>query len=220
MRIVPSAGIAVMSLSVCVKVLMLPLTLIAERWQKEVNQTKTRLQPVLDEIARTSKGEERNRRTLDAYKQHGVSPLYTLKSLLSALVQIPVFFAAYHMLSENVALSGVSFLWIGDLAFPDRLFALPFTIPFFGRHFNLLPFCMTGISLLASWAFSDRTLSPALLRKQRRNLYIMAAAFFLLFYTFPSGMVLYWTMNNVLSLGKAVYGRYRGRAAREPGRTA
>ena len=209
MEIIPSAGLAVMALSVCVKVLMFPLIFIAERWQKQVNETKSRLQPMLDEIARNYRGEEKNRRTLEAYKQMEVSPLYTLKSLLSALIQIPIFFAAYHMLSENVALSGNAFLWIKDLAVPDRLFALPFSLPLFGSFFNLLPFCMTAISLCASWLFSDKSLSPELRRRQRRNLYIMAAAFFLLFYPVPSGMVLYWTMNNVLSLIKAVYARYQ-----------
>jgi YidC/Oxa1 family membrane protein insertase len=212
-RIIPDTGIAVMALSICVKVLMSPLTMIARRWQKQVNLTKSRMQPVLDEIGRKYKGEERHRRTLNAYKDIGVSPLYAFKSLFGALIQIPVFFAAYHMLSENIALKDMRFLWIHDLSMPDRLFSFPFTIPFFGSHFNFLPFCMTGISLVASWMFSDRSLSPALRRKQRRNLYIMAAAFFVLFYTFPAGMVLYWTMNNVLSLADALYGRLRAKQA-------
>jgi len=115
------------------------------------------------------------------------------------------------MLSETIALNGVPFLWIDNLAMPDRLFTFSVSAPFFGRFFNLLPFCMTGISLCASWMFSDSSLSPALRRKQRRNLYVLAGAFFLLFYTFPSGMVLYWTMNNVLSLVTAVYGRFRAK---------
>ena len=66
---------------------------------------------------------------------------------------------------------------------------------------NLLPVLMTGITLLTSWLQKDPHLTPALMRSQQQRLYLMAGAFFLLFYTFPAGMLLYWTTNNVLHLG-------------------
>jgi membrane protein insertase Oxa1/YidC/SpoIIIJ len=59
---------------------------------------------------------------------------------------------------------------------------------------------MTGLTLLAAVLHEDSDLTPALLRAQRRRLYGLAGLFFLLFYTFPAGMVLYWTMNNLLHL--------------------
>jgi membrane protein insertase Oxa1/YidC/SpoIIIJ len=118
---------------------------------------------------------------------------------LSAAIQIPVFFAAYHMLSEHIALSNTSFLWIKDLSFPDHLLKLPFTIPIFGEYFNILPFIMTSITICASWIHTDTSLSVSLQKKQRINLYWMAALFFLLLYTSPAGMVIYWTMNNILA---------------------
>jgi YidC/Oxa1 family membrane protein insertase len=210
---IPSIGAGILLLSVCVKVLMIPLILVAEQWQKDVNVTKSRLQPILDDIKRSYRGEEQNRRTLAAYREQGVSPFYTVKSLFGALIQIPVFFAAYHMLSENIALNGVSFLWINDLSMQDSLFTLPFALPFFGRNFNLLPFCMTGVTLLTSWLFADRSLSEPLRRRQRYNLYWMAGVFFVLFYTFPAGMVLYWTMNNLLAFAKTMFDRQRIKAA-------
>ena len=64
---------------------------------------------------------------------------------------------------------------------------------------------MTAMSLLSTRFHSDRSLSPELLGKQRRNLYWIAAAFFVLFYTFPAGMVLYWTTNNVLTIAQQYY---------------
>ena len=109
------------------------------------------------------------------------------------------------MLDENIALSGVSFLWINDLALPDNLIRLPFIIPFFGEHLNLLPFLMTGITLLTSWKFTDSSLSKQLLKKQQQNLSWMALLFFILFYTFPAGMVLYWTTNNCIALLKVMF---------------
>jgi YidC/Oxa1 family membrane protein insertase len=197
--VVGNHGVAILLLSVCVKILMWPLVIVAERWQREVNAKKSLLQPILNTIKKEYRGEERHKKTLEAYKQNKVHPLFTLKSLFSAAIQIPIFFAAYHTLSENVGLSGVSFLWIDDLSLPDRIVLLPITLPFFGSYINLLPFLMTVITLLTSWIFHDASLSGELARKQRRNLYLMALLFFILFYLFPAGMVLYWTMNNFLA---------------------
>jgi YidC/Oxa1 family membrane protein insertase len=210
---VASTGLAIVLLSVTVKLLMWPLTHIADRWQAEVNRTQARLQPRLDEIKRNFRGEEAHNLVLAAYREHGVHPLFTLKSLAGFLIQIPVFIAAFDMLGENFALNQAAFAWIDDLAKPDRLVALPFALPFFGGHLNLLPVLMTGFTLLASRLQADPDLTPALARQQRLRLYLMALVFFVLFYTFPAGMVLYWTTNNVLHLLKIVSGRILGRAS-------
>jgi YidC/Oxa1 family membrane protein insertase len=195
-------GLSVVLLSLAVKILMLPLTKYADALQASVNRTQALLQPKLDEIKQNYKGEEAHERTLAVFKAHDVSPMYPFKSLVGFLIQIPIFIAAFDMLGENIALDGQSFLWIDDLAKPDNWLALPFVLPFFGGYLNLLPVLMTGITLLTSWLQRDPHLTPDLHKSQQRRLYWMAGAFFLLFYTFPAGMVLYWTTNNVLHLGK------------------
>jgi len=199
LKVFRNVPLSLLLLSVCVKIVLAPLFKLASIWQKQVNRQSSLLQPRLDEIKRKYKGEEQTRKTLEAYKELGISPLYSLKSLLSAAIQIPVFFAAYHMLSEHIALSNTSFLWIKDLSFPDHLFKLPFAIPFFGEYFNVLPFIMTSFTFCSSWIHTDPSLSVSLQKKQRKNLYWMAALFFLLLYTSPAGMVIYWTMNNILA---------------------
>jgi membrane protein insertase Oxa1/YidC/SpoIIIJ len=133
--------------------------------------------------------------------------LYTFKSAAGFMIQIPIFIAAFDMLAENFALNEIAFLWISDLAKPDSLTGLPFVMPFFGGSLNLLPFLMTGLSLLAAWLQSEDTLSPALQRQQTVRLYLMGAVFFVLFYTFPAGMVLYWTASNLFHLLKVELGR-------------
>lgn len=196
MRGVDSAGVAIVLLSLAVKIILWPLTRIADRWQQQVNRTQSRLQPRLDDIKSRFRGEEAHNLTLQAYRDAGVHPLFTLKSLAGFAIQVPMFIAAFDMLADNFALAGRSFLWIGDLAAPDRFLPLPFTVPFFGGHFNLLPALMTGLTVLSAVTQRDDSLTPALLRRQRLQLHLMAGAFFLLFYTFPAGMVLYWTANN------------------------
>lgn len=200
-------GVAIMLLSLSVKILMWPLTWIAERWQADVNRQRSLLAPELAVVKRELKGEAAHNRTLEIYRQHGISPLYTLKSLGGFLVQIPVFIAAFDMLGEHFALSGARFLWVPDLALPDAVMALPFAIPGLGGSLNLLPVLMALLTVTAARLQEDPSLAPELRGGQRLRLYGMALLFFVLLYTFPAGMVLYWTTNNLLHVLKILAGR-------------
>jgi len=82
-------------------------------------------------------------------------------------------------------------------------------VPFFGCDANLLPFLMSGVSLAALLRFHSPVLTPHLVRRQRRTLMGMALLFFLLFYTFPASMVLYWTTTNAVELARQELGRRR-----------
>lgn len=200
-------GLAIILLSLVVKILMYPLTAIADRWQAQVNATSSLLKPQLDEIKQNYKGEEAHNKVLDVYRENGVHQLYTLKSLFGFLIQIPVFIAAFDMLAENFVLREATFLWITDLTKPDRFMALPFELPFFGAYLNILPVVMTLLTILAAVVQQEKELTPQLMKEQRLKLYLMAAAFFILFYTFPAGMVLYWTANNLFHLLKILPAR-------------
>ena len=202
-----SAGLAILLLSVVVKVLMAPLTALAERWQADVNRTHARLEPLLAEARANYRGEARHERVLAAYRSLGVSPMFPVRSLAGYLIQIPVFIAAFAMLGEHFALDGAPWLWVGDLARPDAFAPLPAALPFFGDTLNLLPVVMTGLTVLAALLHRDTDLTPTLLAAQRRRLYLLAAVFFVLFYTFPAAMVLYWAANNLLHVLMVVWRR-------------
>jgi YidC/Oxa1 family membrane protein insertase len=206
-RLVGSWGVAIVLLSLSVKVLMWPLATFAERWQRDVNRMQSLLAPELAVIRRDFRGEAAHRRTLAVYRRHGVSPLFPVRSALGVLIQIPVFIAAFDMLGEHFGLHGSPFLWIEDLALPDRWAALPVTVPFAGAHLNLLPFLMTGLPVLAARVQAEASLSAAVRAGQRRRLYAMAGAFFVVLYGFPAGMVLYWASNNFWHLLKVLAGR-------------
>ncbi len=204
---IPSWGLAVMAMSLGVNILMTPLSRIAQRFQDQVNDTEARLAPELQRIKKNYKGEEQSAKILALYKTERVHPLYSLKSLVGVAVVIPVFIGAFDMLAENIHLLNTGFLWISDLSRPDDLFNLPFTLPFFGSELNALPFLMTGLSVVASALHNPLALTTELRKKQVRNMLLLATAFFVLFYTFPAGMVLYWTTNNLISVIKSLWAR-------------
>lgn len=205
--LLPHWGLAVMALSVVVGLLMRPLNNIAERLQDQVQQIDARLAPVLTAIKKNYKGAEQSEKIIAMYKEEGVHPLYSLKSLAGVMLVIPIFIGAFDMLAENIHLAGATFLWIRDLSHPDAFIQLPFSVPFFGAYLNLLPFVMTGFSFVASKLHRQPALDAALQRKQTRNLVAMSLGFLILFYTFPAGMVLYWVTNNLISVVKMLWKR-------------
>jgi YidC/Oxa1 family membrane protein insertase len=118
-------------------------------------------------------------------------------------IVIPIFIGAFDMLAENIWLEGERFAWIADLARPDSVAALPFNLPFLGDRLNLLPFLMTGLSVYASWLHQVTAAgSTGAASLHLKRLFLLAAVFLLLFYTFPAGMVLYWTTNNAVAVIK------------------
>jgi YidC/Oxa1 family membrane protein insertase len=111
-----------------------------------------------------------------------------------------VFIALYSVLNSTIDLRRAGFvLWIDDLSSPESLFQLPFSLPFLGQDFRLLPLLM-GVSML----WQQRTGSPTGAGDPRMKMmgYLMPVIFTVMFYRFPSGLVLYWLVNTVLTIAQ------------------
>ena len=206
---VGNLGISIILLALIIKIFLYPLSSVAEKWQQEVNEIQAWLQPRLNNIKTNYTGEEAHRMTLALYQEKDISPMFTVKSLAGLLIQIPVFIAVFDMLGESIILKGQDFLWINDLSRPDHWISLPFAIPYFGGKLNLLPLLMMVITVLSAYNYQDKHLQGALRKQQQIKLYFMALAFFILFYTFPAGMVLYWTASNSIQLIKTLVVKYK-----------
>jgi len=193
-------AISLVLLAIIIKLLMLPITNLTARFQREVNEHKAALEPILDDIKKNHKGETAHKKTMAAYKARNITPYFTLKPLLATLIGLPVLIAIFNMLGEVSPLQDSGFLWINSLAYPDNLAKLPFNIPLFGSALNVLPFLMTAVTVWSTYTLKNSHATPRELAKQKRNLYLMAAAFFIIFYPFPSGMVLYWTLVTAIQL--------------------
>ena len=201
--IVPSWGLAICLLAVLVRILLYPMARWALSSQQKFAQVQREIQPEMARIKKKYRGGEQSERILKLYEKHGVSPLAGLKPLLIVLVQIPIFVALFHVLGQAFELRDASFLWMESLAKPDQLFAFGVDLPFFGGYFNMLPVLMAITTLVTIKLSPAPASSDAERRRQNIFLGLMALAFFLLFYPFPSGMVLYWTMANVLHILQA-----------------
>ena len=190
-------GWAIILLTLFLKGLFTPLTHMSFESMKKMQA----LQPRLKSLQERFKNDpaKLNRETMELYRRNRVNPM---AGCLPMLVQIPIFIAFYQVLNETIELKGAPFFgWIRDLSEPDRLIAFPFTLPFIGDSFNVLPLFM-----LASMYWQQK-LSPqtAATPEQTKMFAFMPLIFGVLFYSMPSGLVLYWFVNNVLSIIHQVF---------------
>ncbi|MDR3312382.1 MAG: YidC/Oxa1 family membrane protein insertase [Spirochaetaceae bacterium] len=197
-KVFKQTGISVIAVSVVISLLCLPLYIVAEKWQQIERDTQKRLKPKLDKIKAVFKGDEQYLILSTYYRQNRYHPLYSLRSSLGLLIQIPFFIAAYSWLSHLPMLRGAGFLFIRDLGAPDALFRLG------GLTVNVLPILMTGINCAAGAVY----LRGFPLRDKVQT-YGMAAVFLVLLYGSPAGLVLYWTLNNVFSLVKNIVYKFK-----------
>ncbi|MBB5225276.1 hypothetical protein DYE50_04600 [Treponema ruminis] len=187
-------GISVIGVSIAVSVLCLPLYIVAEGWQQVQRDTEKRLDKGIKRIKETFKGDEQYMILSAFYKENHYHPLMALRSSFGLLIQVPFFMAAYSFLSNLPVLRGYSFGFIRDMGAEDALFSIG------SFKVNVLPIAMTLINIIAGAIYTK-----GFKFKDKLTIYGMALVFLVILYNSPSGLVLYWTMNNVFSLVKNVF---------------
>jgi len=193
-KVFKNAAFSVLGVSLTVSFLSLPLYIMAERWQIIERDTIKRLKPAVKKIKSVFSGDEQFMILSTFYRQNHYHPLYSLRSSIGLIVQIPFFIAAYAYLSNLEVLHGVSLFSIKDISLPDSLFHIG-KIPV-----NILPIAMTLINCVAGIIYTQ-----GLSVRDKIQVYGMAALFLILLYNSPSALVLYWTLNNIFSLIKNIF---------------
>jgi len=175
-------GAAIILLLVCVKALLYPLASAGFRSMAKMKQVMPEMKRLQERYA--GDREKLSREAMALYRREGANPL---GGCLPLLLQMPVFFALYWVLFESVELRHAPFiLWIKDLAAPDPFFVLPI---------------LYGASFYAIQLLSPPPPDPM----QARVMKMMPVLFTVLFVFFPAGLVLYWLVNNLLSLAQQWY---------------
>ena len=188
-----NAVISILILSLVFNLVVLPLYRRADSIQEEAREKEIKLAPVIKHIKDSFKGDERFMILQTYYRQNDYSPMNVLKSSVSLLLQVPFFIAAYRMLSGCSILSGAAAGPIKDLSAPDGLLVIG------GLAINILPILMTVINIISGLIYGK-----GLPLRSKIQMYLIAAVFLLFLYNSPSGLVFYWTLNNVFSLGKNI----------------
>lgn len=191
--IVPNYGVVIILITILVKALTAPLTNASMKSMQRMSA----LQPKMKEIQEKYK-EDRQRQSeelMKLYREAGANPV---AGCLPMLLQFPFFIALYYALRGSIHLRQAPFFgWINDLSTPETLFMIPgIDLPV-----RVLPLVMGG-TMLASQRLTPTTMDPT--QAMMMNT-VMPVMFVFLFYQFPSGLVLYWLMNNVLQIAQQLY---------------
>jgi len=183
-------GWAIIAITVIIKVLFWPLTQASTRSMKRM----AALQPQMAALKEKYKDDaaKMNKKLMEFMKENKVSPL---GGCLPMLLQMPVFIGFFYMIQSAIELRGASWLWVTDLSKPDTLFM----IPGLNFPFNLLPLLMGGTML---WQSHLTPPSPGMDPMQQKMMRYMPLMFLVFLYNYSSGLALYWTVQNLLSIAQ------------------
>lgn len=199
-------GVAIILLTVITKVLFFPLTIKSMSSMRAMQA----LQPQINALRSKHKSDPQRiqRETMELYRTHGVNPL---GGCLPMVVQIPIFYALYVALSVSVEIQNAPFicfgrlfgvdLWICDLAAHDPTYVMPI---------------LMGISMFIQQKMTPVTGDP----RQAKMMLFMPVVFTFMFLNLPSGLVLYWTLSNILQIAQQMYLQRRNPVAKGPARAA
>lgn len=191
-RFTGNYGVAIILLTVVLKVVFFPLTKKSFQSMKAMQKLQPEMQRIRERLK--DKPDEMNREVMELYRRHKVNPL---GGCLPMVLQIPVFVGLYNALLNAVELRHAPFIgWITDLSAPDRLgsIQLPF-VPHPGIPVLTL---VMGASMLVQQWMTPSAADPA----QQRAMMIMPVVFTFMFINFPAGLTLYWLVNNLLTIGQ------------------
>jgi YidC/Oxa1 family membrane protein insertase len=197
--VIPNYGIAIIILTILIKAVLWPL---GSKSYKSMSEMK-KIQPLMKEIREKYKNDKKkmNEEVMGLYRTYKINPL---GGCLPMVVQLPVFFALYRMLYQAIELRHAPFfLWIDDLSAPDRLFHfnidhIPFMDPPYG--IPVLTIIM-GATMLLQQKMSPPMGDPT----QAKMMMFMPLIFTVIFINFSAGLVLYWLVNNIISISQQYY---------------
>lgn len=197
-RLIPNYGIAIILLTMLFKLIFWPLGTKSYKSMAEMKK----LQPLMTEIREKYKDDKKkmNAEIMGLYRTYKVNPM---SGCLPMVVQIPVFFAFYRMLYGSIELRHAPFFgWINDLSAPDRLFAFNFSIPMMTPPYGIpVLTIIMGATMFLQQKLSPPPGDPS----QAKIMMMMPLIFTFIFINFPAGLVLYWLVNNVLSISQQYY---------------
>ena len=192
-----SAGIAIIIMVILTRLVMSPV-----QYKMYLSQAKMKiLKPEIAAATEKYKDDpmKRQQETMKIYNQAGANPL---QGCLPAFIQLPVFYALFCFFPVAFALRGESFLWAEDLSTFDVIAELPFYIPLYGDHISLFPI-LAGVSMFFYTSMSgSQQMQPTQpgMPNMKYIMYIIPFSLLIFFNNFASGLSLYYTISNILTI--------------------
>uniref|UniRef100_A0A7C4U6K1 Membrane protein insertase YidC n=1 Tax=candidate division WOR-3 bacterium TaxID=2052148 RepID=A0A7C4U6K1_UNCW3 len=180
-KYIPNYGVVIIILTIVLTIILSPINIISYKSMKTMKD----IQPKIQELQRKYKDDPKtlNIEMMELYRKSGVNPF---SGCFPLLLQIPIFFSLYAVLSSTIELKGAHFIfWIKDLSAKDPFYVLPI---------------LMGITMFLQQKFFTPQTGSGSQEQQKMMTYIMPVLFTFIFLNFPSGLTLYWLLYNILSM--------------------
>lgn len=201
-KIIPNYGVGIILLTIILKLILWPLS----KKSTESTAKMAALNPQIEELKVKYKDnpQKLNQETADLYKKEGINPM---GGCLPLLIQFPILIAFYGLLNKHFELRGAMFIpgWISDLSVPETIATLGFNIPLLGSEIHLLPILYTVSMIFSMKMANGQSKNTAQGGTMAFMTYGMPILFFFILYSAPSGLLLYWSVSNLLSIGQQIY---------------
>jgi YidC/Oxa1 family membrane protein insertase len=185
-------GVAIVLMTLLLKVITLPFTLAASRSAKRMQKIQPEMQGLREKYK--DNPQKMQRETMELFKKHRVNPM---GGCLPIFITMPLFVAFFFMLQSSAELRFQSFLWTGDLSAPDTVCRIP--IPLLGSiPLNIMPLLM-GATMIVQMRLTP---SPSVDNAQVKMMKFMPVIFMLICYNFSCALALYSTINGLFTIGQ------------------
>lgn len=188
-----SAGVSILLLSVTFSTALIPIVKIGRSLENRLSEKIQRVNAEVAELKRVLKGERLFLATEEVYSRYDYHPIHSIGLSASFLVSLPVLISAVYLFTAEEVLVGQGFLFIHDLSSPDQLLG----------PVNLLPLLMFAIT------FADARIRFSTDLQSRRRFMFISVVLLLLVYRLPSGLILYWIGNNLVTLLFVILQRWK-----------
>lgn len=211
-KIIPNYGVGIIILTFLLKLVLYPVT----KKGMESTAKMSSLSPKMEEIKARypDNPTKQNEEIAELYKKEKINPM---GGCLPMLLQFPILIAFYGLLNKHFELRGAMFIpgWIPDLSMPDTVFTFPFSIPFIGNELHLLPIFYT-VSMIFSMKITQNAQTAGSQQGMMKMMtYGMPLMFFFVLYSAPSGLILYWSVMNAISIFQQIYTNNKKKKAEE-----
>jgi YidC/Oxa1 family membrane protein insertase len=193
-KLIGDYGVSIILLTLLLKIVTFPLSRASMNSMAAMQVLQPKIKDIQNKYADNKQLQQQ--KILELYQNEGINPLASLGGCIPLLVQMPIMVALFIVLRKAVELRGeVTFFlpWVHDLSKAEVLFYLPFTIPFYGDTFAILPLLMAASMFLQN----KMTIKDP---NQVAMIYLMPIIMLVMFNNFPAGLTLYFTFSNVLQI--------------------
>ncbi len=196
-QFISNYGIIILILTIFIKLILFPLTYKSLKSQAKMRLLAPDIKEINEKYPGTENAMKRNQLTMELYSRAGANPM---SGCVPMLLQMPILVAMFWFFPSCIELRGESFLWAKNLAAPDVIFTLPFTIPWYGNHVSLFCLLMTAVNIIYTRTNMQTQASTEQMAMMKWMMYLMPVMFLFFFNDYASGLSYYYFLSLLITI--------------------